>query len=686
MEWQGLEFLGAATLISLQKIFSSPVHLANSFDSFEEAAALVRQLFSNTGVDHLIEDEAARKLVEWSEQHQRAFKRAKRNIALSTLAAPVKILGQLYSPCDSYEEIVRGDPKIALEVLKKSRKSRKGVDVGGARAEREDHERERFAHELACILQEACLPVVDHISLLDNPDKAWSRIFGSRRSKTLRNRFRAWSKVRSWLIAYNAQVWPKSVSDMINFMEDSIAMGATLSLVNETQAALTVLEQVGRVREADQISRDPLWKAHLSSWQAEFERSSKPRESAQPYSVAIIVSLELYVMDGEKDFYRRVVAWAMLVCCWCSMRVDDLQSVLPESIRISSRGMTMRMNRTKTTGAGKIHGHVHAFIERNVGFTGHDWLEEGANLMKHDSAIFPRDYLIPGPNKSWSGFSKKLVQPPQMANYFRMVLQSLSTPKFEDTHWRVNNMMELVPGDLCLFWTGHSPRHFLPQAAASIGCSKSDRDFLGRWAIGKTGSNAYLLTSRQIVERTQRAVVDACFQGSVVYDESELLERIREFSDKHGIIGSRARRRHKVLPLKSRVAGNKLQSYEESSDDELPTNEVVEATKDAALAATVGEDEHLKGLYFVTISRRTGFRRLHMVGGCHVHAEKCQQTVMLNSIDNASFDAACKVCKSKLKALASDPEDSSSSSGGTSSSTQSSDQDAMHEDEEFELL
>ena len=52
MEWQGLEFLGAATLISLQKVCSSPVHLANSFDSFEEAACPCRQLFSNTGVDH----------------------------------------------------------------------------------------------------------------------------------------------------------------------------------------------------------------------------------------------------------------------------------------------------------------------------------------------------------------------------------------------------------------------------------------------------------------------------------------------------------------------------------------------------------------------------------------------------------------------------------------------------------
>ena len=53
--------------------------------------------------------------------------------------------------------------------------------------------------------------------------------------------------------------------------------------------------------------------------------------------------------------------------------------------------------------------------------------------MKHDSAIFSSRLFDSWSNKSWSGFSKKLVQPPQMANYFRMVLQSLSTPKFEDT-------------------------------------------------------------------------------------------------------------------------------------------------------------------------------------------------------------------------------------------------------------
>ena len=685
MEWQGLEFLGAATVNSLRELFGNPVHLANSFDGPEGAASLVRQLVANTG-ENLLEDEAARRLVEWADTHQRAFKRVKREMATGQVAAPIRVSQQCDVTCDTYENIVRGDPKVALDLLKKTRKSRRAGDAGGSRAEQEDQERERYAHELACVLNEAGLPVVSHISMLDNPDKAWSRIFGSRRSKTLRNRFRAWTRVRLWLVAYNGQVWPKSVAEMVNFMEDSISMGATISLVNETQAALSVLEQVGRVPDAIQISRDPLWKAHLASWQAEFERKSGPRESAQPYTVAVIISLELFVMDESKDFYKRVIAWAMLVCCWCCMRVDDLQSVLPETLRISTRGMTMRMNRTKTTGAGKIHGHVHAFIERSVGFTGNDWLEEGFNLMRHETSIFPRDYLIPGPNKSWTGFSRKLVQPPQMANFFRMVLQSLGTPKWEDSHWRINWMMERVPGDMSLFWTGHSPRHFLPQAAASIGCPKTDRDFLGRWAIGKSGSNAYLLTSRQIVERIQREVVESCFPGQVTYDESELLDNIREFADKHGFLGSRTRRRHKVLPLKARTTGVLSQDADSVSDEELIPDEVIEATKEVALGETVGDEDQHQGLYFVTISRRTGFRRLHLIGGCHVHAEKCQQTVILNSLDSSLFDAACKVCKSKLKDMASERENSSSSSDGSSSSTQSSDRELNREEQEFKLV
>ena len=114
------------------------------------------------------------------------------------------------------------------------------------------------------------------------------------------------------------------------------------------------------------------------------------------------------------------------------MRVDDIQCVMPETMRLSPRGFSVRMSHTKTTGPGKIHGQVHAFVHRSITLTGHDWMEEGLQLLRHESAIFPRDYLVPAPTADWHAMRKKLMEPPQLANYFKMVLQMLGTPKFED--------------------------------------------------------------------------------------------------------------------------------------------------------------------------------------------------------------------------------------------------------------
>ena len=86
-----------------------------------------------------------------------------------------------------------------LEIAKKVVKARKADRSGGSRAETEAAERKRFALELSVLIKKACLPVVYQIEQLDNQNIAWERIFGSRRSKTLRNRFRSWNKYRMWL-------------------------------------------------------------------------------------------------------------------------------------------------------------------------------------------------------------------------------------------------------------------------------------------------------------------------------------------------------------------------------------------------------------------------------------------------------------------------------------------------------
>ena len=255
-----------------------------------------------------------------------------------------------------------------------------------------------------------------------------------------------------------------------------------------------------------------------------------------------------------------------------------------------------------------------------------------------------------------------------------MVLQGLGTPKFEDGEGRVNQSMELVPlaVAMSLYWSGHRPRHVRSQASASIGCAKDDRDFLGRWCM--VGSNAYLLTSRQIVERLQREVFESFFHRGKQSDEGALLEDVKDFADERDMIGHRIRRRHKVVSVKTSTHAGVLSAMDPDTEKEIDEAEVEkgrvlalgrtpEAARSEALASSV------QGNYFLTVSRTTGLPRLRVVGSCHVRAERCQQVVDVDSLEGQSFDAICKFCKRGLQQFTGDEvEENSTSSTGDSTS------------------
>ena len=160
-------------------------------------------------------------------------------------------------------------------------------------------------------------------------------------------------------------------------------------------------------------------------------------------------------------------------------------------------------------------------------------------------------------------------------------------------------------------------------------------------------------------------------------DEGELLEDLKEFSDKHGLVGHRIRRRHKVLPVKTTTLSGVVSRMDPDTDNEGIDEAEVEKDKKLALAQIIANMDDKEpviptagGRYFITICRRTGFRRLHVVGACHVKAERCQQVVDVESLEEQNFDAICKFCKKSLKeATGEEIEQSSSSSTGESTST-----------------
>eukprot|EP00435_Cladocopium_sp_Y103_P038052 s612_g10.t1 len=350
--------------------------------------------------------------------------------------------------------------------------------------------------------------------MLQDPNRAWIRIFGSRRSKTLRNRLRAWQKFRSWLVALSGEVWPKSNVPLVAYVEERIDEGCTFSFPSELHASLTILEQIGRVPEDRRISSDHTWLAHLSSWKLELETNSRLPRPAKPYTVAILVSLEIFVMDSEQDLYCRFIAWVML-----------------------------------------------------------HWL---------------------------SGFRKN-----------------------EETTW------------------GDGPS-----------------DVQGAMHIH---------TARQVVETIQMEVVNALTRGTAEVDETELLEEITQFADAHGVIGHRIRRRH-TQQLERQLEPLQVLEHDSEDDQVLEIHENSN-TDPVEQVETRPTDQGPK--YFVTVSRRTGLRRLHAHFKCPVRSQRCLETFDLSTVDENSFDVMCRICKKRLQVDEGQQGSDSSSTSGDSSSTES---------------
>jgi len=213
----------------------------------------------------------------------------------------------------------------------------------------------------------------------------------------------------------------------------------------------------------------------------------------------------------------------------------------------------------------------------------------------------------------------------------------------------------------------------MPVITAAIGCPKADRDFLGRWAIGRVGSNAYMLTSRQIVERLQQAVVTSLLDDDPEYIEDELLDEVRTFADENGLVGHRMRRRHSVVRVRNYM---EEEVERPDSDNELISDDQVALHREEAFTNwTVDNDDQNETevpVYFITISRRTGFKRLHVVGACQIQRERCQETVGVTDMKSSEFDAVCKWCKKFLekdRSKKADDSEGSSDSSGESSST-----------------
>ncbi|CAE7253326.1 unnamed protein product [Symbiodinium sp. CCMP2592] len=264
----------------------------------------------------------------------------------------------------------------------------------------------------------------------------------------------------------------------------------------------------------------------------------------------------------------------------------------------------------------------------------------------------------------WKGPTKHFAKSEVVAGYVREVFKRLATPKFEDGAYRLNLQRYLLVEGAQGFFTGHSPRNWLTSAAAVLGWSKDQRDFLGRWMIGGSGSADYTRTAREVVHRIQIGVCEAIVTGKGgEYQESEALEELKAFVDERGGSGALARRRHDLLRTVEgvRCLGSKWPAIEQDDADASEEEEAPEAMNVEGSATK----------YFISISRKTGHRRLHLNGPCHVKPHHCNRVEFVERVALDQIDSICRDCKHRMREDqgAEDDQDTSSESGSTSDSS-----------------
>ena len=636
LDWPPLQ---GQEVAKIKDSFRDPVQLAAAFDTEAEAAELVEALWPGISIQG--RDQRAQVLAKWAQDAQSAHKRQRR-LGFFRMLETLPGAGSNRNVADIFDEAVKQNPLALLAALERKKKAIASDLDANQRAAKEKLSREKYAVLLSDIIKNAGLPVVAQLEAIDDGGLSWTRIFGTRRSKTLRNRYKAWKSFEAWLEVVHSKRWPTHVRHLIGYANERLAEGCGKTVLNSFQAALVVLETAGRVKEEDMLSRDKTWLAQLAAITEELEKGQPGVRQAPMLTVAVVVALEVYTTMVTVPAYERAIAFVALLMVYCSLRADDVQGMDPASLEITSSGMRARLTHTKTTGPGKRIKEVIIHVHRNAGLSGHDWIKAGLELWQ--SYNQPRDYLVLEANADWTGPTTRGVDAQGVALYVRKVLMKLGTPKIDGPRYRLNQQRLLMGEGAHSHFTGHSPRNFMPSVAAAIGVSKDDRDFLGRWLINRMkGSADYTRTSREVVLRVQQAVCRAILEGKETpYCEDEALADLKKGLDEQGHSGSTARRRHDIMKQAdgSRHLGLQWPSF---------TPQALGQEVQSEDSASEGGAEETK--YFITTSR-AGHRRLHLNGPCHVKPFHCSNVTFTDTVVGEDIDSICRDCKNRMRSEA----------------------------------
>ena len=245
----------------------------------------------------------------------------------------------------------------------------------------EAKELERWRKELASLIVDAALPVVEPMALVRDRDAVLVGALGPARASTIRKHVREWRKARAFCLSVSGKPWPEHIGVILDYLHERRLEPCARTVPAAFLAALSFIEKVGAVRCAERLSEDPLLRNTVNQLTADLESRAPPKRQAPMLPLSIIGATELAVSDTSLPTYTRGFAFYKLLKLWTASRTNDLFGLNPDSLRLSEFGLQGTLDRTKCSGPGKRIRFLSIFISRRVFIMNPNWLVDGQTIL-----------------------------------------------------------------------------------------------------------------------------------------------------------------------------------------------------------------------------------------------------------------------------------------------------------------
>ncbi len=433
-------------------------------------------------------------------------------------------------------------------------------------------------------------------------------------------RLRAWRAFSGWLAAAHHETWPTTWTRVLDYgqvrSEEPCGRQTLLGLFT----AVRFIEVAAGYGTDQQITTSSLYELatkELLTAVAARAGGGGPAPANRPL-VAQILWLERTVIDEDVMPWIRAYCHWKLVQVWAALRYDDHRGLAVMDFEMVDGALAGKLGRTKTTGKDKPVVFRVFSISREAYLEFPTWLAVGVDLWRKLGPI-NRDYLLTAPSQDFAAGQERELSYAAAAGWSRALvaqwLSGLGVPELGEAVGR--------------HYTEHSGRGWLVSAAQALGATEDQLEVVGGWR--SKSSRSYMRSVGPKMRLIQAAVAKAVrgqLGGIDVIGERELLANLRRqiLAKGHGsevVEGLMQALTTFPKPSDDRkrwsVDGTAIEDHigAEGTGESQPRDDVTESREAASWLTKEGRLPAGVHGYVVSIGRKSGFRRLHLIGRCH---------------------------------------------------------------------